>query len=91
MRWFIFTLLTSPAFADCPAAPPDIDAPPLRVLIDEARAATDERAARAVTGDMWALWTRARMSGHKRCWTRGGARACANPIWSGGPKGFCPS
>ena len=57
MRWIVFTLLACPAFADCPAAP-DIEAP-LRVLIDEARAAPDERAARAVTSDMWALWTRA--------------------------------
>ncbi|WP_300512769.1 hypothetical protein [Aliiroseovarius sp.] len=57
MRWIVFALLAGPAFANCPAAP-EIDAP-LRVLIDEARAAPDERAARAVTGDMWALWTRA--------------------------------
>ena len=57
MRWILFALLAGPAFAQCPAAP-EIEAP-LRVLIDEARAAPDERAARAVTGDMWALWTRA--------------------------------
>jgi tetratricopeptide (TPR) repeat protein len=57
MRWIFFALLAGPAFAECPAAP-EIDAP-LRVLINEARTAPDERAARAVTGDMWALWTRA--------------------------------
>ena len=56
MRWLLF-LLAGPALAECPAAPA-VEAP-LQVLFDEVRQAPDERAARRVTGDMWALWTRA--------------------------------
>lgn len=57
MRWIASFLLAGPGLADCPAAP-DIDAP-LGALIEEVRAAPTERAARAINGDMWALWSRA--------------------------------
>lgn len=55
--FYILTVLASPAFADCPAAP-DI-ASELDALIIQAREAPDDQAAGKISKDMWQLWLKA--------------------------------
>ena len=50
-------LLAGPAYAACPAAP-DIDME-LDQLIEAAREAPDDMAAREISGQMWRLWLKA--------------------------------
>ncbi|MEO0380576.1 MAG: tetratricopeptide repeat protein [Pseudomonadota bacterium] len=51
----ILALLSAPAWADtCPPAPDNTIA--LEALIDEIRAAPNERAAQPISGAMWELW-----------------------------------
>ncbi|MFD1343667.1 tetratricopeptide repeat protein [Litorisediminicola beolgyonensis] len=54
MRLFALLLVPLPAFAECPAAPDHSEA--FDALLARVQDAPTEMAARAVTGEMWALW-----------------------------------
>lgn len=54
---FAFAVLASPVMAACPAAP-DITSE-MDGLIDRIHAATNDAAAREVSGEMWQLWLKA--------------------------------
>lgn len=57
LKAFAFVVLASPGFADCPPAP-DISGP-LSSLIEQARAAPNDAAGRALSDKMWELWLQA--------------------------------
>ena len=58
MRWIAVLALTiCPAFAECPPAPDIAEAEGL--LLEAARAAPSEEAARGISSKLWALWAAA--------------------------------
>ncbi|WP_227269297.1 tetratricopeptide repeat protein [Roseobacter weihaiensis] len=56
LKAFAFVVLASPGLADCPPVP-DISGP-LTSLIEQARAAPNDAAGRALSDEMWKLWLR---------------------------------
>ncbi|WP_298912049.1 tetratricopeptide repeat protein [uncultured Roseobacter sp.] len=54
---FAAAFVASPVFADCPA--PEDHSMELEGLFDAARAATNDRAGREISGKMWQVWLRA--------------------------------
>lgn len=57
MKWIAIALLAAPAWADCPAAPDHGAA--YAAIYPQLKRATGEMEARALSGELWALWLQA--------------------------------